>query len=169
MLLAALCCAALAEPAANRTALFLELAAAQDTAQRSVAPEPPAPDRGWVGSATGLTAVLGKPQLLSEYKDPNGGFVGWGYPSVIRDAGASAYQMMYQGGVKGAPVGTLFSAVSDDGITWRPVDNRQQHTVGHALPPNAVELATRSPRCTTTAAVTRRPRRGSRCSWAEIP
>ena len=101
MLLAALCCAAPAEPAANRTALFLELAAAQDTAQRSVAPEPPAPDRGWVGSVVGLTAVLGQPELLSVYKDPNGAFVGWGYPSVIRDAGASAYQMMYQGGVKG--------------------------------------------------------------------
>ena len=101
-------------------------------------------DRTFVASYKGsdksqrsTTGPAYKDCAVTIFGDPNADTL---HMAIGLEGGKIAVCGKPSGGVHGAPVGTLFSAVSDDGITWRPVDNRQQHTPGHALPPNAVEL-----------------------------
>ena len=118
-----------------RTVLFMDIAVLQSSGEVPQHQQ----FESWVANTTGLTAALGKPLLASVYKDPNEAFTGWGYPSVIR-VNASTYQMMYQGGTHGRPVGTLFSATSADGVKWSPISNAQQHPDKPTLPSNAIAL-----------------------------
>jgi hypothetical protein len=67
-----------------------------------IRPRPPTTvlflDNTWVAKTVNLASTIGTPELLSIYKDPNtSDYIGWGYPSVIRETPQSPCRLIYMG------------------------------------------------------------------------
>jgi hypothetical protein len=88
-------------------------------------------DTHHLDSYAGLDFHVGKPTLLSIFKDPSC-FVGWGYPSVWGSLGGytAAYQCWNKGN-KGAIIGVL--AESLDAVTWRISPGQGVQNVSNAV------------------------------------
>lgn len=83
---------------------------------------------------------VGRPQLLSQYRDPHNLTMNWAFPSVLpcrlsSPRGANGFCMVYQGftgasasqGWEGHPTAKFgLVAESSDGITWVPRDTRSE-------------------------------------------